>query len=151
MKKLLTLLLLFCGVSGAMATTLHVEQLNSSDFAIAVLKIGKIVINGTTLEFYDRQGNALYTSDMASVGAVTFEQTPQSLLNIDADRYTVYPNPTHSILMVNGLEENTTLRLYNLDGQLIKSATGTAINVDDVPAGNYLLQFENQIVKIIKQ
>ena len=65
--------------------------------------------------------------------------------------YSVYPNPSSTAVMINGLSSETTLRLYNLDGQLIKTVSGTSINVEDVPSGNYLLQCENQIIKIIKQ
>ena len=65
--------------------------------------------------------------------------------------YSIYPNPASTAIVVNGLEAPTTLRLYSLEGQLIKSAVGTSINVTDIPDGNYLLQCENQVLRVIKQ
>lgn len=167
------------------ATTLHVEQLQGSDFAMAVKQIGKLIINGSKLEFYDRQGEKIYTSDIQKVSVMTFDPvaetsdpnaiTPsdpgdpndpnkpggneddnanQALENVfagEAQPFMVYPNPANSILIVNGADEQAILRLYSLDGRLIKKAVGATMNVEEVPNGDYLLQCENQIFKIIKQ
>ncbi|MBO4666148.1 MAG: T9SS type A sorting domain-containing protein [Paludibacteraceae bacterium] len=161
MKKLLTLLMIASFAVMSFATTLHVEQLQGEDFALAVKQIGKLVIKGSKIEFYDRQGNLLHTSDIEDVPVMTFDQNAEeqefeggeAVENVFGGtlNYTVYPNPSSTAVMINGLSAETTLRLYNLDGQLIKTVIGTSINVEDVPAGNYLLQCENQIIKIIKQ
>ena len=151
MRKTLILFLFVCLTCGLHATQLRVEQIEASDFTVMVEKIGKLVINGTTLEFYDRQGELLYTSDMSSVKALTFDASVGVENVFVGDRYVVYPNPTNSMLTVKGLDESVTLRLYSLDGQFIKSVTGPTMNVENVANGTYLLQCENQIVKIIKQ
>ena len=159
------------------ATTLHVEQLEGSDFIVAVKQIGKLIINGSKLEFYDRSGAKLYTSEITQVHVMTFDPvsetsnpgtssgggTPGGNSDENADQaiedlfaaenpaFVVYPNPVDAILMVKGASDQTILRLYSIDGRLIKKAVGAMMNVEDVANGDYLLQCENQIFKIIKQ
>ena len=165
MKKFLALFVFCFGCLCMLnATMLHVEQVQGSDFAMAIKQIGKLIINGSKLEFYDRQGEKLYTSDIQQVSVMTFDPVAetsdpndnanQALENVfadDAQPFMVYPNPANSILIVNGADEQTVIRLYSLDGRLIKKATGAAMNVEEIPNGDYLLQCENQIFKIIKQ
>lgn len=152
MKKRIILFLLVCWAAGLQAMTLRVEQIQASDFVVTIQTIGKLVINGTTLEFYDRQGTLLHSADMSTIGALTFDDTPTAVDNMfTSEKYAVYPNPTTATLTVNGLDASATLRLYSTSGQLIRSVVGNTMNVEDVPAGTYLLQCENQIVKIIKQ
>ena len=152
MKKLIIPLVLLCWTATLRATTLRVEQIQSSDFAVMVQTIGKLVFNGTTIEFYDRKGTLLHSADVATIGAISFDDTPTSIDNVlTSDRYVVYPNPTTSTLTVKDIDSSTTLRLYSTNGQLVKTAEGPTMNVETIPAGTYLLQCENQIVKIIKQ
>ena len=155
MKKLFTLLMVSIFCCGMYATTLHVEQLYGADYAVAVKNIGKLVIKGTTLNFYDRKGELLYSTDMNSTRAMTFDvedsDALETILSGNSERYTVYPNPTSTMVIVNGLKEPVALRLYSLDGQLIKKTVGTSMHMEDVPNGNFLLQCENQMIKIIKQ
>lgn len=150
MRKILLTLLCFACLS-ASAVTLRVEQLNSSDFELAVYKIGKIVFQGETVVFYDRQGNVLEETPMGSIGAMTFTEEEEGIFQVNDPRYVVYPNPTNSLLQVKGLSEPTTLRLYSLDGNIVKSENGTQMHMDEVPSGQYFLQFKTNIVKIIKQ
>jgi len=185
MKKIISLFVLCCCWCLVGATTLHIEQLQGADFAMAVKQIGKLIINGTKLEFYDRQGEKIYTSDMQKVSVMTFDpvaeksdpnditpdpgeggdpqpgdegkeddnanQALESVFAGEEQPFLVYPNPSNSILMVNGADSQTVLRLYSLDGRLIKKTVGATMNVEEVPNGDYLLQCKNQIFKIIKQ
>lgn len=154
MRKIVLSFLFICLTCSAHALSLRVEQIQAADYIIAVQTIGKLVINGTTLDFYDRQGALLYSTDMTSVGALTFEDTADQTAVSNmfvSDRYVVYPNPTSAMLIVEGVNEFTVLRLYSTDGHLVKSVIGATMNVEDVPNGTYLLQCENQLVKIIKQ
>ena len=148
-KILLTLLCFLC--MNAFAVTLHVEQLNASDFELAVYKIGKMVFVGETVVFYDRQGNVLEEMPMESMKAMTFTEEKVGLFQVNDPRYVVYPNPTSSLVLIKGLSEPTTLRLFSLEGSLVKCEEGTEMHMDGVPAGQYFLQFKTNIVKIIKQ
>lgn len=150
MRKILLTLLCFVCLT-ASAVTLRVEQLNASDFELAVYKIGKMVFVGETVVFYDRQGNVLEEVPLGSMKAMTFTEEKVGLFQVNDPRYVVYPNPTSSKVMIKGLSEPTTLRLFSLEGSIVKSEEGIEMHMDGVPAGQYFLQFNTNIVKIIKQ
>lgn len=69
--------------------------------------------------------------------------------NSDANIYTVFPNPTSEQLFIStpNNESTATLSLYNLNGQLVRKEIinqgVTTINVQDLPAGCYLLKIVN--------
>ena len=57
----------------------------------------------------------------------------------------IYPNPTENTLFISGLQnqENTTIRVYNLTGNLILVEKNSAnIDVQHLAAGVYILQLE---------
>ncbi len=60
------------------------------------------------------------------------------------DNLLVYPNPIHSILIIEGLPNNTQVQLSDITGRLLHkvSSTGdkTTIDTDTFPAGVYILQ-----------
>ena len=61
----------------------------------------------------------------------------------------VYPNPTTGIIY---LPFSTKYEIYNSNNRLVKSGTGTQINISNKPNGIYFLKIINyQTVKIIKQ
>ena len=52
----------------------------------------------------------------------------------------VYPNPASDIVHIDGVEA-TEIRVYNVNGQLLKTVNGSnEIMVSDLPAGTYLLR-----------
>ena len=52
--------------------------------------------------------------------------------------------------MVQGAEGQT-LRVYDLQGRLLKQTKGTEVQVEDLANGTYLLQIGTQVVRFIKQ
>ena len=75
---------------------------------------------------------------------------PTSITPTENARVYVYPNPVASTLYVNGVPDETLLKVYNLSGQCVQTDTGNSIWVQNLPQGTYLLQINNQIVKFIK-
>ena len=75
------------------------------------------------------------------------------------DQVKMYPNPANSLITVEGLTENTTVRLLNTVGQLLQESTVTnskvEFNLDNLDSGIYLIQFELDgkvsVEKFIKQ
>ena len=63
------------------------------------------------------------------------------------------PNPTHNAFMLNNLNGKETIRIYALDGRLVKSleAVGNQmVDISDLPIGLYLVKTESQTLKMIK-
>ena len=67
----------------------------------------------------------------------------------------VYPNPTMDALFVQGLEVGDVVRIYSLDGRLVKMQTVVSetmqIMVSDIAVGSYILQSNTNVVKFIKK
>jgi hypothetical protein len=71
---------------------------------------------------------------------------------IIANDIQVYPNPTEGRIAISGLSQPADIRLYSMQGQLVKTYTGVkgGIDISDLPTGVYLLHLtlgNNTIVK----
>jgi hypothetical protein len=65
--------------------------------------------------------------------------------------YSVYPNPAKAVLNIEGLEDNTTWTIVNIQGQVLMSGSTTQINTLDLAQGIYLLELSNgQNIKFTK-
>ena len=67
---------------------------------------------------------------------------------------TVYPNPCHSTLTLN-TEAHDVVMLFNMQGAMLQRVVATddttTLNMQDLPAGLYIVRCGNQSVKVIKQ
>ena len=67
---------------------------------------------------------------------------------------TVYPNPCHSNLTLN-TEAHDVVMLFNMQGALVQRVVATdnttTLNMQDLPAGLYIVRCGNQSVKVVKQ
>lgn len=67
---------------------------------------------------------------------------------------TVYPNPCHSTLTLN-TEAHDVVMLFNMQGALLQRVVATDItttlNMQDLPAGMYIVRCGNQSAKVVKQ
>ena len=136
---------------------LVIEPLAGAELSYAVQCIGKMrfVDNATCL--YDKQGVLLGCKPVQETRRIVFTDTnPQTgIANASATVIQVYPNPTRSQLLIQGLDDDQIIRIYSLQGQMLVStrATGstTVVDVHSLETGNYLLQAGAEIVKFIKQ
>ena len=63
------------------------------------------------------------------------------------------PNPVHDTFILRNLNGEETVRIYALDGRLMKSMEVTSeqhIDISDLPFGLYLVKTEHQTLKMIK-
>ena len=63
----------------------------------------------------------------------------------------VFPNPVSHILNIQGVDENTSLEVYNLTGKSVIKDKGTELDVTSLNQGTYILRINNQYVKFIKK
>ncbi|MGN0234931.1 MAG: T9SS type A sorting domain-containing protein [Paludibacteraceae bacterium] len=174
MKKWLFLCLVALAVGvQAMATNLVVKPLSGADYRRELATIGKITYHGDSLYLYDSFGTLLYREQLTKVRQLAYSEggdptTGMEDVQSGATRLRVYPNPTASVLIMevrsevysDGIGSRTqeqndqTARLYNRQGQLLKTASLTAarttLDVSDLPAGTYLLLCNGEAFKIIK-
>ena len=74
----------------------------------------------------------------------------ENIEDVESDAIVVYPNPTQDVLYVKGAE-NTILRVYDMQGQLLQTAEGDRLTVSSLSTGTYLLQIGTQVVRFIKR
>jgi aspartate 1-decarboxylase len=74
------------------------------------------------------------------------------------DAFSIFPNPSRGQLNISGVEGNGTIKLFTIDGKLIKQVTTTAnmkIDISNIAKGTYLLQYidknKTQSKLLIKQ
>ena len=63
----------------------------------------------------------------------------------------VFPNPVSHTLNIQGVDENTSLEVYNLTGKSVIKDKGTELDVTSLNQGTYILRINNQYVKFIKK
>ena len=155
MKKLsIFLVALLCGMQAA-ATNLVLVKSDGAQQSENIAAIGKWVFtdNGTGLQLLDKQGVVLAQESLDNVRKITFAEpsTPSAIEDaLQAGQIVVYPNPAHDLLIVQGAETQT-LRVFDLQGRLLKAVTANELTVSDLANGTYLLQIGTQVVRFIKQ
>ena len=134
------------------AVNLVVEHRNGTDLLQDVALIGKWVYVGEDLQLLDKAGNVLATEPLANIKKITFVMPGNTTTteNVAESTILVYPNPTQDILMIQGIEAQS-LRVYDLQGRLLKAENGTQVQVSDLTEGTYLLQIGVQVVRFIKR
>ncbi len=155
MKKSILFLSLLCSVS-VMADRLTIVHSNSeADRTLNIATIGQwVFFDDNRLQLTDHSGVLLADEYLDDIRKITFSDdgsTPTAIDNAQSGTISVYPNPTQDLLCVQGVEGDTTLRIYSATGQLLTTAQGTQISVGDLPAGTYLLQVGVQVIRFNKQ
>ena len=149
MKKLFLFWAFICSIQ-MIAFDLVVEHRSGNDLLQDVAAIGKWVYIGDYLQLFDKQGNVLATEPLADIKKITFSEKGSSVENVQINSIIVYPNPTQDILMIQSIESQA-LRVYNLQGHLLKIENGTQVSVGNLAEGTYLLQIGTQVVRFIKK
>ena len=114
--------------------------------------IGKLVYQGDNLQLISHTGEVLSEESVWDIRKITFAQqgTATNPEHISEGEIVLYPNPTKDILIISGIEANT-LRVFDLQGRLLKVENGTQVGVADLADGTYLLQVGTQVVRFIKK
>ena len=142
---------IFCSLQ-MMATNLVLLKSDGTQQLQDIAAIGKWVFVADDLQLLDKSGNVLATEALNDIKKITFaEEVGSAVENVESsNQIVVYPNPTQDILMIQGIDAQA-LRVYDLQGRLLKSAIGTQVYVGHLAEGTYLLQVGTQVVRFMKQ
>lgn len=142
---------LFCSMQ-MMATNLVLLKSDGQQQLQDIATIGKWVYVGDELQLLDKAGNVLAAEPLANIKKITFAVSGDatSTENVAESTILVYPNPTQDVLMIQGAEAQT-LRVYDLQGRLLKAEYGKQMQVSNLSEGTYLLQVGTQVVRFIKK
>ena len=95
-----------------------------------------------------------YENQIITRGSTVTRDNTLSANDITKEKTNVYPNPAKSFIKITGLEKSTDYEIFALDGKLIKKGTAdkdSEISISTFVKGTYILKFNNQSVKIIKE
>lgn len=151
MKKIFLFLAFVCSMQ-MMALDLVIEHRSGAELQQDISLIGKWVFVGEDLQLLDKQGNVLATEPLDGIKKITIALSGAQTAtgNVEANTILVYPNPTHDVLMIQGIEAQT-LRVYDLQGRMLLQQEGTQVGVGHLAEGTYLLSIGTQVVRFIKK
>ena len=153
-KLFFSLLDLLMGAHVA-ATDLVLLKIDGTQQLQDIATIGKWVYVGDDLQLLSHDGSVLAQEPALNIRKITFAEssgtdTPTSMENIQLTSVVIYPNPSQDMLIVSGIEAQA-LRVFDMQGRLLKVENGTQVHVSDLAEGTYLLQVGTQVVRFIKK
>lgn len=157
MKKLFTLFFIFCFSSIILSAKecIIIEYFSAAQQEFELKQIATIEFTSKYIYFFDYSGEEIASKKIENVRKISFVEGETAVENIADITMIVYPNPTMDALFVQGLNRGDVVRIYTLDGTLVKTQTVEdellQINVDDIAVGSYLLQSNTNVVKFIKK
>ena len=153
-KLFFSLLALLIGAQ-VTATNLVLLKTDGTQQLQDIATIGKWVYVGDDLQLLSHDGSVLAQEPVLNIRKITFAEssgtdTPTSMENIQSTSVVIYPNPSQDMLIVSGIEAQA-LRVFDMQGRLLKVENGTQVHVSDLAEGTYLLQVGTQVVRFIKK
>ncbi len=148
-KLLFTCIVLFFGMQ-LYAANLVICKSDGTQQLQDIAVIGKLVFVEKNVVLLDTNGEVLAEEPIRGIRKIVFASSGTATENIQADNILVYPNPAHDILLIKGIEDQK-LRVYDMQGHLLKITHGTQVSVSELTTGTYLLQIGTQVVRFIKQ
>ena len=134
-----------------LAVNIRLESTSGAKSSQDIAKIGKLVFVDDEIRLVDKSGNVLAVETIGNVRKITFvEDVATDLDSLLPTQILLYPNPSHDIIHVDGIE-TTNLRVFDLQGRILLTNYGNQILVAGLPMGTYLLQVGTQVVRFIKR
>lgn len=151
MKRLLISLFLSCLFLSSQAVTIVVERLTGTVEKCEQVRSIVFSPNKITCTLY---GNTTTTID--NVRTLTFGDVFTAIENTPStSTIRVYPNPTASMLVIEGATGNGTMDVYSINGTLLLSEPiqegVNTIQVSNLAKGLYILKLPNDTFKFTKQ
>ena len=157
MKKLFTLLIIFCFSSIILSAKEYIviEYFSAEQQELELKQIATIEFTSKYIYFLDRSGEEIASKKIEDVRKISFVEGETAVETTEDINMIVYPNPTMDALFIQGLNKGDVVRIYTLDGTPVKTQIVEdellQIIVDDIAVGSYLLQSNTNVVKFIKK
>ena len=152
MNSRFILLLMLCCSMQLMATDLVLQKSDGAQQLQDIAVIGKWIFVDDDLQLLGHDGTLLAQESIKNIRKITLINSGDlsATENITTPNIVIYPNPAQEILLVKGVESQM-LRVFDLQGRLLKTENGVQVTVSDLASGTYLLQVGTQVVRFIKQ
>ena len=136
------------------ATVITIERLSGNPTQVDLNRV-------QTIQFFKNNKIQLNLTTESSqsveqVRSLIFGELTTSVEDFSTQaRISVNPNPTVDALMVNGVQENSKMVVYSINGIMILSQTSqdgiNKIDVSNLPKGMYLLHMDTETFKFTKE
>ena len=156
MRKILLLPLMLLMAWSVRAEMTHMTiELLSGEEVFEIAQIGKITFDDNLMILFGNDGRQLGSTSVDLIDKIVFgEEENQAVENVSVSSIRVFPNPAQELLFIRGVEGQQTVRIFNMQGQVLQSALSVdgeaSIPVGGLQNGTYLLQIGAQVVKFIK-
>ena len=137
---------------------IKVEKLNGQEYSQAFALVGRLEFTNDSMYLVSTEGQILGRELRTDVHKIVFgnDTTSLAIPSVEMDsKIQIYPNPVQQSLIIKGVQKNETIRIFTLNGMVMTTAKVydelTSIDVSNLPVGQYLLQVNTQIMKLIKQ
>ena len=150
-NRFIFLVMLCCSMQ-LMATNLVLQKWDGAQQLQDIAVIGKWIFVEDDLQLLGHDGTILAQEPIKNIRKITLinSEDLSATENITTPNIVIYPNPAQEILLVKGVESQM-LRVFDLQGRLLKTENGVQVTVSDLASGTYLLQVGTQVVRFIKQ
>ena len=102
----------------------------------------------TSSSFADEYSNADYYFDDLNITWQEWDEATMSMPIHDNTKVAIYPNPAAHFIMIDGVDDNTNVEIYDISGKIVKSFTfeskSQQIDVSDLVKGIYLARLNNK-------
>lgn len=152
MNNRFILLVMLCCSMQLMATNFVLQKWDGAQQLQDIAVIGKWIFVEDDLQLLGHDGTILAQEPIKNIRKITLisSEDLSATENITTPNIVIYPNPAQEILLVKGVESQM-LRVFDLQGRLLKTENGVQVTVSDLASGTYLLQVGTQVVRFIKQ
>lgn len=150
-KMLVAAMLLSCGIAQADDTQHLVVLTKNGSNQYELKTVKNIVLNESGITV-NGEKSELASFDYASVEKIYF-MLASKIAESTVAKFSVSLDADGSVLRLLGVEGATNVRVFSMDGRMVKNLSqwkGSAIDVADLTHGVYIIQVDNQAVKFKK-
>ena len=150
--------ILLCGYTVNTSFITKISNFTLNNFANGVILKHTVIPSSASnqiegITYIENQGY-YFSTELHSSGNSELRKIPkQNLVKIEKNTFktiTVYPNPVKNTIMIKGVNVNS-LKLFNINNQVVKSGNKNELNVNQLSNGTYYLVIETKSNTIVKK
>lgn len=124
-----------------------------NDTAIAVVDSASGILTAVSNGEVTVTATALANSTISDSISISITGQTTGIVEFANTSTTIYPNPASDYLNIEGIETGTEIKIYSMDGTLVKSTTyaNESINVSGLYSGIYIVKVNNNALKLYKE
>lgn len=141
-----------------MSTVGPVAGISMNFYELSYNAIENLLYTSTT-DFFSQGAVQIFDANNAlthqfnvgvSPGTIVFDIRSSANLLESKSNLSIFPNPSHGVFNLNGLDQSTTYTVHNAAGQEILRANASTLDLNEFNSGIYFLQYGSTCYKLVK-